>query len=141
MRMLRCGRRLLLDKPLNGLVDMVGKKHCELIKHRLTQSDKSREKLCILRIGKTDSENTIALPKKQFKKGSLVVPPNQSHWPQLSPSETILAESLTKGKPLPSNEKAKKKKTDPQNSTSEQMKTTSANDNTKKSAIADWNRK
>jgi hypothetical protein len=82
--------------------------------------------LCIPRIGRTDSENTIALPKKQFKKESLAVPPNQSHCPWLSPSETILAELLTNGKLalLPSKEKEKEKekekKTNPQDGSSEQ---------------------
>ena len=65
---------LLLDLPLNRLVDMIGKEHCELIKYRFTQSDKSRKMLYILRrIGRVDGENAIALPKKQFKDGVTVL--------------------------------------------------------------------
>jgi hypothetical protein len=74
-------------------------------------ADKSRKILCILRIGRTDSESAIALPKKQFKKGRLVAPPKRrSPCPPFSPSEMTLAELLTKGKPLPSKEKGKQKR-------------------------------
>jgi hypothetical protein len=47
-----------------------------------------------------------------------------------------LAELLTKGKPLPSKEKGKAKKTDPaQGGGSEQMKTTSTNNDANKFAV------
>jgi hypothetical protein len=91
-------------KHLDGLVDTVGKEHCELIKYRLKHNDGCRKMLFILRIGIVQGANTIPLPKFQFKQGCLIiVPPKRSHIPRLNKAETTQLDELLSSsrRPLP----------------------------------------